>query len=62
MGTLIHYPIPPFEQTAYRSEFPDAVFPKASQIARECISIPIGPHLSEKDQGLVIEAVRASAL
>ncbi len=60
IGTLIHYPIPPFSQDAYKPEFLDAKFPLASRIAKECLSLPIGPHLSEEDQVLVIEAIRAS--
>ena len=60
IGTHIHYPIPPFSQDAYKPEFLDAEFPLASRIARECLSLPIGPHLSEQDQALVVDAVRAS--
>jgi dTDP-4-amino-4,6-dideoxygalactose transaminase len=56
--TLIHYPIPPFEQPAYR-EFADraGAWPLARQLAREVLSLPIGPHLSLDDAGYVAEAV-----
>ena len=51
IGTLIHYPIPPHLQEAY-SEFGygEGLFPIAEKIAREVLSLPMGPHLEKKDQ------------
>jgi len=46
VGTLIHYPIPPHMQQAYTTAgFPPAAFPLANQIAREVLSLPVGPQL-----------------
>lgn len=46
IGTLIHYPIPPHKQAAYADlNFPSDSFPKASKMAEEVLSLPIGPHL-----------------
>jgi len=58
IGTLIHYPIPPFLQPAY-AEFGDraAEWPLAARIAQEVLSLPIGPHLSREDAARVAEAV-----
>jgi dTDP-4-amino-4,6-dideoxygalactose transaminase len=58
IGTLIHYPIPPFLQPAY-AEFRDraAEWPLAKQMAEEVLSLPIGPHLSREDARRVAEAV-----
>jgi dTDP-4-amino-4,6-dideoxygalactose transaminase len=59
---LIHYPIPPHRQQAYAmlGFAPDA-FPIANRIHDEVLSLPIGPHLSDADQDLVIDAVLAEA-
>ena len=58
ISTLIHYPIPPHKQRAYSSlGFDSSVFPKASLIANQILSLPIGPHLSSEDCFRVIEAV-----
>ena len=50
VGTLIHYPIPPHLQQAYADRnFSSDGLPLASQLAEEVISLPVGPHLSEKN-------------
>lgn len=50
VGTLIHYPIPPHLQGAYKNAgFDTNAFPLASQLANEVISLPIGAQLSRKD-------------
>lgn len=43
--TLIHYPIPPHKQGAY-SAMHDYALPIAESMAREVLSLPMGPHLS----------------
>jgi dTDP-4-amino-4,6-dideoxygalactose transaminase len=56
--TLIHYPIPPHRQAAYADlGMPEGAFPISEQIHRECLSLPIGPHISESQIDEVIEAV-----
>lgn len=47
IGTLMHYPIAPHRQPAYRQACwgPDA-FPLARWMADEVLSLPMGPHLS----------------
>lgn len=50
VGTLIHYPIPPHLQQAYAAAgYMQGQFPIAEQIANQCLSLPIGPHLTETD-------------
>ena len=58
IGTLIHYPIPPFLQPAY-AEFRDraAEWPLSAQMANEVLSLPMGPHLSREQAHRVVEAV-----
>jgi dTDP-4-amino-4,6-dideoxygalactose transaminase len=56
--TLIHYPVPPHRQEAYRSlALAAGAYPIADRLAAEVLSLPIGPHLTPEAQQLVIEAV-----
>jgi dTDP-4-amino-4,6-dideoxygalactose transaminase len=58
IGTLIHYPVAPFQQPAY-AEFAHraAEWPIAARLASEVLSLPIGPHVSLDDAGRVVEAI-----
>jgi len=61
VGTLIHYPIPPHQQRAYRDAgYAGAGLPLAEQLAGEVLSLPIGPQLAGTDVDLVIEALGAA--
>ena len=53
--TLIHYPIPPHKQDAYK-EFNSLSLPITEKIHNEIISIPIGPEMSEADVNLVVHS------
>jgi dTDP-4-amino-4,6-dideoxygalactose transaminase len=62
VGTLIHYPIPPHLQQAYAvAGFAQRQFPKAEQMASQCLSLPMGPHLADDQAGAVISAVNEAA-
>lgn len=54
--TLIHYPIPPHKQRAYR-EWNDLSYPITEQIHREVLSLPISPVMMDQDVAAVIKAV-----
>ena len=56
--TVIHYPIPPHKQNAYKGNC-WGNFPLTEQIHRDVLSLPIGPHLSEDAVDKVIEAVNS---
>ncbi len=56
--TLIHYPILPHRQKAYR-EFADLNFPVAEEIAKTELSLPLYPQMSHSEISRVIEAVNA---
>ena len=46
VGTIIHYPVPPHLQDAYASlGLQPGSLPIAERLAREVISLPMGPHL-----------------
>lgn len=52
--TLIHYPVPPHKQQAYK-KWNDLSYPISEQIHEEVISLPIGPTLSWEDAEKVIQ-------
>ena len=48
-STLIHYPIPPHKQNAYKHlNYKTGDFPLAEKLADEVLSLPIGIHLDEE--------------
>ena len=58
--TLIHYPVPAHLQPAYRGSNPgEGHCPVAEQAAREILSLPLYPELSESHVERVADAVRA---
>ena len=52
--TLIHYPIPPHKQQAYK-EWNDLSFPISEQIHNEVLSLPVSPVMGEDEISKVIE-------
>lgn len=59
VDTLIHYPIAPHLQQAYADlGHQPGEFPIAEQLAREVLSLPIGPHISVAQRNRVVEAMR----
>lgn len=54
VSTLIHYPIPPHLQEAYKL---DVSLPIAEQLSKSVLSIPIGPHMLQKQVDKVIETI-----
>jgi dTDP-4-amino-4,6-dideoxygalactose transaminase len=59
VGTMIHYPIPPHLQSAYADlSWKKGDFPLSEQVAREVLSLPMGPHLAVNGVQLVISEIR----
>lgn len=59
IGTQIHYPTPPHLCTAYAGHgWKPGDFPLAEQLAREVLSLPIGPHTTAEQVGIVSAAIR----
>lgn len=54
--TLIHYPIPPHKQPAYR-EWSTRSYPITERLHREVLSLPMGPTLTPADAARVVAAV-----
>jgi dTDP-4-amino-4,6-dideoxygalactose transaminase len=60
--TAIHYPVPPHLSPAYANlGFKHGDFPITERLAGTVLSLPMGPHLSEAQVELVIQAVHESA-
>jgi dTDP-4-amino-4,6-dideoxygalactose transaminase len=59
VNTLVHYPVPPHLQKAYKDASLPGAYPIAEAIHREVLSLPMGPHLSEQEATRVVEAVRS---
>lgn len=59
ISTLIHYPIPPHRQAAYAHLGIGAgAFPIAESLAKEVLSLPIGPAMTDAMQSEVIDAIK----
>ena len=62
IGTLIHYPLPPHLQAAYAAlGYKSGAFPRAERMAREVLSLPIGPHLSDAEADAVVARLSSFA-
>lgn len=57
--TVIHYPIPPHLQNAYRNTFPEERFPVAERVAKTELSLPIHPLMTVVDVDEVVAAVNS---
>jgi len=59
--TMVHYPIPPHLQGAYRDAgiAAEGTLPVSEAIHREVLSLPIGAHLTPEQQQRVVERLRA---
>jgi dTDP-4-amino-4,6-dideoxygalactose transaminase len=61
IGTLIHYPIPPHLQSAYAEfNWKEGAFPLAERLARQVLSLPMGPLINSSEIEQVTTAVRAA--
>ena len=61
IGTMIHYPIPPHLQPAYADHnLNEGNFPISERMAKEVLSLPMGPHLSNSDIACVIKGCKGA--
>jgi dTDP-4-amino-4,6-dideoxygalactose transaminase len=56
--TLIHYPIPPHKQPAYK-EWNDLSYPVSEEIHRTIISLPISPIMTTEEMDEVVKVINA---
>jgi dTDP-4-amino-4,6-dideoxygalactose transaminase len=60
IGTGIHYPVPLHEQKPYASlNYTSEDLPIASRLAKEIVSLPMFPQLTEEQQATVVSKVQA---
>jgi len=60
--TLMHYPQAPMSHAAYAGHGADAgAYPEAQRFARECLSLPMAPYLSDAEVEHVVASVAAEA-
>lgn len=58
IGTMIHYPIPPHRQQAYADlNCKEGDFPISEGMAKEVLSLPMGPHMSNNDMQYIIREI-----
>jgi len=59
VGTLIHYPVPVHLQPAYRNRVPIGAggLPETEKAAREILSMPMFPQLTDEQVEIVCQAV-----
>jgi UDP-2-acetamido-2-deoxy-ribo-hexuluronate aminotransferase len=60
--TAVHYPLALHQQPVFAADYAGQSFPAAERLAREVISLPMHPYLDPKQQELICEQVRRSAL
>jgi dTDP-4-amino-4,6-dideoxygalactose transaminase len=59
VGTMLHYPIPPHVQDSYaESGYRVGAFPIAEKMSQNVLSLPMGPHLDNRQQQLVINTLK----
>jgi dTDP-4-amino-4,6-dideoxygalactose transaminase len=61
VGTLVHYPVPVHAQPAYAGRACADDLPDTTRAAREVLSLPMFPELTDAEIEAVIAAVRACA-
>ena len=60
IGTLVHYPIPIHLERAFKElGYPRGAFPITEQVAREILSLPLFPEVTEPEMREVVEAIRS---
>ncbi|MCC5625560.1 DegT/DnrJ/EryC1/StrS aminotransferase family protein, partial [Nostoc sp. CHAB 5715] len=60
IGTLIHYPVPSHLSDAYIEEQHLSSFPITEQMAKDVLSLPISPHMTDEEVMRVIEVLQES--
>ncbi|MDZ7651421.1 MAG: DegT/DnrJ/EryC1/StrS family aminotransferase [Burkholderiaceae bacterium] len=57
VATGIHYPVPPHRSGAFLASMGACTLPIADTLARQVLSLPMGPHLTEADVATVVRAL-----
>ena len=57
IGTDIHYPIPDYRQPVFRDRYCGLTLPNTEQLAKEILTLPLYPEMTNKEVDKVIERV-----
>lgn len=58
IGTMIHYPLPPYRQNAYADlRLRPGTFPIADRLAEQVLSLPMGPHMLPEHVSMVASEI-----
>lgn len=55
--TAVHYPLSLHQQPAYAKDYAGATFPVSEKLAREVMSLPMSPDLTEASQRLIAQSI-----
>jgi dTDP-4-amino-4,6-dideoxygalactose transaminase len=59
IGTLIHYPVPPYQQAAYSNlKIKAGAFPIADELGANVLSLPMGQHLSIESANYICQVIQ----
>jgi UDP-2-acetamido-2-deoxy-ribo-hexuluronate aminotransferase len=58
--TAVHYPLSLHQQPAYAAPYRGLSYPASEKLAREVLSLPFSADLTEADQQLVVDAIKAA--
>ena len=61
IGSGVYYPVPVHRLAPFRDDAADADLPETERAARECLSLPVHPAVTEEDLERIIHAVNALA-
>jgi dTDP-4-amino-4,6-dideoxygalactose transaminase len=57
--TMIYYPLPLHLQTAFKNlVYKEGDFPEAEKAAKEVLSLPLYPEISQREQGFILEEIK----
>ena len=60
VGTTIHYPVMPFQQSCFAGQYDGSQFPVATQLAETVLSLPMGDYLSDDEVDHTIRVIVAA--
>jgi len=59
IACAIYYPIPLHQQKAFANEYADISLPVSEQVAKDCLSLPIFPELSEVQITQIADTIKS---
>lgn len=57
VGTIIHYPVAPFDQPCFSGTYRSSDYPVAARLAKTVLSLPMGDYLTAEEVDFVVESL-----